>query len=427
MESRRLQRVEDLAVRVAVEGLALDPAEPVPVRLRPILRFRKFTAAARATVREVLESDDEFRARVVAVADEEDLGRYGWLWLTRPDGWEQELQAVPSDAASNGDLASLERRLRGAEAAVERVRSERDAEREAAGRLRRRVASAEHDLAEARAERDELRALADAAAEERSRVLRALKAAESERDAARHDLRDARRANVDAEAELAALKEATATGGGEVAPAPPTSTRVTEALGRARRALSNLDEALASAEAEIGLGDRTRAGRGRGAGRAGGDKRPVKPTRRRRTLRIGLRDGTVEALRHLLGIEGAVLLVDGYNLARLTWPNLAPDEERRRTVALLEEVQNRYGCRVVVVFDGESGTVAPPASRWVTVRFSPTGTTADDVIIDMVGRGDGSMGGDPVVVVSSDMEIVRAAERSGAHVFPSAVFVAARP
>lgn len=116
------------------------------------------------------------------------------------------------------------------------------------------------------------------------------------------------------------------------------------------------------------------------------------------------------------------LVIDGYNLARATWSGLEPEEERRRTVALLEEVQARSGGVVVAVFDGADGTVAPVASRSVRVRFSPTGITADDAIVDFV---DALPDETPVVVVSSDRQVARDAERAGAAVLGSRAFLAA--
>ena len=76
-----------------------------------------------------------------------------------------------------------------------------------------------------------------------------------------------------------------------------------------------------------------------------------------------------------------------------------------------------------MVFDGDERIVAPVASRWVQVRFSPVGVTADDVIVDLVGASDD----DAVVVVTSDREVVDRVEAFGAGTVASDVFLAARP
>ena len=136
----------------------------------------------------------------------------------------------------------------------------------------------------------------------------------------------------------------------------------------------------------------------------------------------GVFDATAEAHRALVGSAANVVVVDGYNLARAAWSGLGTEEERRRTVVLLEEVQARSGGRVVVVFDGETGVVGPVASKHVVVRFSETGETADDLIADLIG---GIPSTDPVVVVSSDRAVAADARRQGAAVIGSSAFLAA--
>ena len=61
--------------------------------------------------------------------------------------------------------------------------------------------------------------------------------------------------------------------------------------------------------------------------------------------------------------SGASILVDGYNVAKLMWPNL--DLEGQRVVLLdaIENLTRRFGSDITVVFDGadvvgESLTVA---------------------------------------------------------------------
>jgi len=136
----------------------------------------------------------------------------------------------------------------------------------------------------------------------------------------------------------------------------------------------------------------------------------------------GVFHDSVEAHRHLLVSGEALLVVDGYNVARSAWDGLAPEEERRRTVALLEEVRARSGGEVVVVFDGDDTMVAPTASRSVRVQFSPTGTTADEAIADLVGTVPAHQ---PIVVVSSDREVADDARRQAAVALSAAAFLAA--
>ena len=72
--------------------------------------------------RRVLDSDEEFRARVVDTVTEGDVGRSGWLYLSRPEGWEKELAELVGEAAD----------------AVER-----EADRRAEGDARKRLTGAE--------------------------------------------------------------------------------------------------------------------------------------------------------------------------------------------------------------------------------------------------------------------------------------------
>ena len=82
------------AVAVARDGKEEKPPVDPPTRLKQFLTFKKFSERALTQVRAVVESDDEFRERVADGTEEGDVGRIGWLWLTRPEGWEEECQEL---------------------------------------------------------------------------------------------------------------------------------------------------------------------------------------------------------------------------------------------------------------------------------------------------------------------------------------------
>jgi hypothetical protein len=90
------------------------------------MRFAKLPDRALATVQQVVDDDPDFRARVVAWADEAKLVRQAWVWLVRPEGWEQEL-GIPAGAgggatpppASPEDELSVRPRLPGALSAAQ--------------------------------------------------------------------------------------------------------------------------------------------------------------------------------------------------------------------------------------------------------------------------------------------------------------------
>src|SRR5207248_216778 len=95
----------ELAWAVAKAGTQSRPPIPPPGRLRPLMRFAKLPDRALATVQQVIEDEPAFRARVVEWADEARLDRQAWVWLVRPEGWEEELgMAAPAGEAAAADL-----------------------------------------------------------------------------------------------------------------------------------------------------------------------------------------------------------------------------------------------------------------------------------------------------------------------------------
>ena len=138
-------------------------------------------------------------------------------------------------------------------------------------------------------------------------------------------------------------------------------------------------------------GDKRSKGKGKGAKGAGAKAKGG--SRRHPALPPGVFDGTPEAHRHLIATGTNLVVVDGYNVSRAAWSGLAPEEERRRTVALLDDLQARSGGKVIVVFDGDDAVTAPKSSKHVRVRFSATGQTADDAIDRAARRHPGRPGG----------------------------------
>jgi len=206
---------------------------------------------------------------------------------------------------------------------------------------------------------------------------------------------------------------------GSVAAASAAAAELASALADAARALD------LAAPAEASAPDAPSPSRPPGSGARPGAPRSPRARRASRaqpTLPPGTFGGTPEAHRALLADGANLVVVDGYNVARAAWSGLAPEEERRRTVALLEEVQARSGGRVVVVFDGDDAVTAPKASRDVRVRFSATGQTADEAIVHLLAATPPAT---PVVVVSSDRAVAADAKRQGAVAVGSRAFLTA--
>lgn len=121
------------------------------------------------------------------------------------------------------------------------------------------------------------------------------------------------------------------------------------------------------------------------------------------------------------------IVIDGYNLIAALWGmgsgSQALDGQRRNLIGMLAEYRMTKGHPVHVVFDGwRSGD--PMGSRTrdsgVEVTFSPKGTTADEVIRDLL-RDEGGAG---TVVVSSDRQVQGWARDAGAEAIEAWVFAA---
>jgi len=118
-------------------------------------------------------------------------------------------------------------------------------------------------------------------------------------------------------------------------------------------------------------------------------------------------------------LNGAVVLVDGYNVTHVRWADLPIAEQRRRLVDALGELAARTGSDVHVVFDGVEQVEPPPPPgrrRLVRVSFSPPDVEADDVIVAMVGAISPHR---PVIVASNDRRVQSEAAQAGANVISS--------
>lgn len=425
-----------LALDVARRDETAVPPVPAPAGVRNLLRFVRLSATAHDQVRRTIEADGEFRARVAAAAgpvDDPLVGRAGWLWLHRPAGWSEDPALTPDEAPSTrsaGDAspARLRRERDAADAAAVKYRERSETARRDQRRTAQELAAATARSVQLAASLAELERDRDQLATERRRAVRDLKAAEARLTEVRTDLNAARRATVEAEAELAAVRA----GDGPVPaddPAvvvPGPSPEVRSALQRAAEAAAVLNEALSTASDALdvhpGSAPEDRLGaaaRGRANRRRRSSSRRV---RRRPELPPGLLAGSPEADRHLVSGSGATVVVDGYNLARTAWSRSEPRDERRRTVALLEEAAARWGTTIIVVFDGVDDAASPAASRFVAVRYSSTGQTADAYIAAWLHEAASDR---PVVVVSTDREVVEDAEVQGAGTLSSAAFLTA--
>lgn len=185
---------------MARAGLTADPIVPPPAALRPYLAFARQSPRSLAAVARVVDRDVEFRQRVASVVTEAEVGRAGWLWLTRPEGWDSALAEIEAESAARTTAQeeqrverSAARRLAAVEAAAARTEAEAtalrgdlqaseaalDAERERRALAESRVAELEAQVADLSGARSEaVRNLKDVEARfvERATELNAVKA-----------------------------------------------------------------------------------------------------------------------------------------------------------------------------------------------------------------------------------------------------------
>jgi predicted RNA-binding protein with PIN domain len=477
MTDMLLRHALETALHVAREGEEDTPAVPAPVPLRPFLRFAKLPRHALAATRRVLDTDDEFRARVAEAADESMVGRPGWLFLTRPEGWEDELRALVASAEEEAGQEAerkaeqdARRRLAGAEEAARRAEQAASSARveaaQAAAALaderRARMAAAAEAAAVAerltqrveaiRAERDRVRASAAAAADEAGTLRRRVAELEDEVKDLKDELKasgaGAAGAGAGAAGPLGAAAAGVAAGvAAAAAETPPgeegevelaglgrLGAEVGRALREAAAAATRLADALAAAAAPL-EGEPEAPGEGppehapaRLASLApppATERRRVEaPVRRPVPLPPAIFDDSVEAADHLVRVSGVALVVDGYNVSQTGWPELPLAEQRRRLVAALGELAARTGADVRVVFDGADlamPSVVPTTSQLVRVTFSSPGVEADDEVLAMVSDLPLHR---PVVVATSDRAVQHGAMRVGANVISSSQLLA---
>ena len=129
------------------------------------------------------------------------------------------------------------------------------------------------------------------------------------------------------------------------------------------------------------------------------------------------------ATAHLLRAADAVVLVDGYNVAKLGWPALTLEQQRAKCIDAAENLARRWGTLVHIVFDGATVVGATTdRRRLVRVSYSPEGVLADDVLRAEVASIDADR---PVVVVTNDQAVLTDVRMAGANTISSDAFLAA--
>ena len=422
-----LEPIAEVAIAVARRDGA-DTTAPIPPKaLHPYLRFAKLPTAALGAAISATDADEGFRARVAeACAGDDELTDGQRAWLVRDDGWEDrfggEVEAAAADhaerrAARTGSelrdrIAELERDL------ADRDRRLAEVERELA-RLKRTAEEHEAQVADLGAERDGWATRAGEAEEARRRAVRELKVTEA-RSVDRLD----RVRRLEAELEELAARSGRVEEGDGSAPgtAPGPAGVPAEVLQPLAEHLAGLAEDLSALVASAASPPTATAASAPDVpGPA--PRRAARARRRPLRLQHGIVDGTPEAADQLIATPGVLVLVDGWNVSMLGWPDLPGPLQRQRLVDALGGVAARTGAEVHVVFDGidsGSGPVAHGAGR-VRVQFTPEGVEADDRILELV---DAIPPERHVIVVSNDRRVRTGAGERAANVVGSTELLA---
>ncbi len=401
LEHRHLRSAIEFAVVIAAEGQKRKPPLPYPSELKPYFAKPRVPSAALGRLRRAIEADPTFRSRLAAGALPELVDEVGRLWLARPTGWETDARRIIDEASAavrDGDLRAAarraERRRVAAEQATTRARAEIvrleaqiEMQRDEIEQLRTDAVKAGEELAEARAELIDVRNEVRHARDREAAAAARLEAAVSGR--------------TDALAQLAAAAEAR---DGALADRAESRRRAAElgaAAATARRLADQLDELLPREPVAAGGG------------------RPARRTPL--ALPGGVISTSADAAEFFVRSD-AVMVVDGYNVAKLGWPALDLEGQRNALLDALENLASRFGTEIAVVFDGASVVGAhADRRRRVRVTYSRAGVTADDVIRDEVARLGPSR---PVAVVTNDAEIIRDVRAAGANTLPSNALLA---
>ncbi|MDQ2750510.1 MAG: NYN domain-containing protein [Actinomycetota bacterium] len=416
-----IEAVRLRAVQFAAEVLTRMPFDEVPAALRQIARF---TPAKRArlggpALAAALDADAGFRAKVADVIAEgspqlvaavrdgtstaasDPIDTALVAYLTRPEGWTDTVtQANARWEAGRGQDDAAAEQLTRLRAEMAQLRTKAKGE---PARLRDALQEAERATA---AE------LADLRRQVRARGAE-LRAAAQELEQAQAAVADAqRRMDVAASAQEAEMRRVRARVA-DLERAAEVSRRGTRADRDADDVrlwllVETLAEASAGIRRELSLpAPSARPADTIASGRAGAPSR---------------RADDPAALDGLLALPHVHVIVDGYNVTKNGYGDLPLADQRKRLIGAMATLAARCGAEVTIAFDGGVRPPAqPPVPRGVRVLFSAAEEIADDLIRRLVAA---EPEGRPIVVVTSDQQVVTDVGRAGAWTVPSAVLLA---
>ena len=385
--------VRDRIAELSAAAVAKLPATDVPRQLRPVAKFApaKRAKLGGAALLAALGESSQFRTAVIE-----------WLREHRTDALDPNAAdsvAAAAAAVLLGESGAAGRvRLVAKNAEENALRAERDAALARSQRLEGELTLLRVELAEAKKAAESARGEREAEVEKLLKRLReqgvqlrqakdAAEAAAAETargSAVRAEEIAALTAQLERERQRVATERARAERAAADADIARQSAREAREADEVRLALliDTIDGAVTGLRRELALG-------ARGA-------RPADMVRGASTgIGQGGKIADVSTLDRYLALPGVHLIVDGYNVTKTGYPELALADQRDRLIHQLSALAARTSAEVTVVFDG-AGVLSVPASvpRGVRVLFSDRGVLADDVIRNLVaaepaGRPDG--------------------------------------
>ena len=108
-----------------------EPTVEPPPAIKAFTRWTSRKRLADDKMLAALNDDDNFRTRITELLDPDTAGELGWLWLTRPEGWDIQIAGIIETTESELDAEQAERSHRDRVKALEnRVQNQRTKSRD---------------------------------------------------------------------------------------------------------------------------------------------------------------------------------------------------------------------------------------------------------------------------------------------------------
>jgi predicted RNA-binding protein with PIN domain len=335
---------------------------------------------------------------------------------------EAAVQAAAAAAATSrarAEVDAVRSALAGAESELDLARERAEAEAAAARAAREELRAAREELRRVERERRSLAERLEGLERDLAASTAALRAAKEEAAATQRRLggrvAELRARLAESQRSYRALRRSA----GQVDPV------VAEAVGALERDLDALRRAT-GLDSDGGEGRGSEGSPGAGGASGGSGTGTARRPERRSPLAVpgGRGADDPETLAAWMGMDGVLVLIDGYNVTKhpLGFPDRDLEDQRTLLLDLCRRLARRFGAEVTVVFDG--GTEGPLPTRLplgpVEVVFTDAGRTADD---EIVVRTNAAPPQRPVVVVTSDNELRSRVATLGATVTRSSALL----